>query len=109
FYCYAPTTRRDAGTILRGRYLRQPQGSPREPTKMERSRVNCPRRRSFRECALECFSVPLKIIDRVKERHLSLLEELVRFNGGYTKKFSDLAEAQPLGPIPFDGECFASS
>ena len=44
------------------------------------SRAKCPRRRSFRKCALECFTVPLKIIDRVKERYLSLLEQLVGFN-----------------------------
>jgi len=57
----------------------------------------------------EGFAVPLKIIDRVKERHLSVLEELVVFSGGDTQQLSDLTEAQSLGPIPFDGERFAGS
>ena len=45
----------------------------------------------------------------MKERHLSHLEEVVGFDDGHPQKLGDLAEAQPLGPIPFDGECFAGS
>src|SRR4051812_10925514 len=67
----------------------------------------CPRRRSFRERAPEGLTIPHEVLERVHERHVSLLEEPVGLENGDSQQFGNLAEAEPLGSVALDGECLA--